>query len=184
MKDIKSIFIPIPLENFELCQPTNQDDFDTIINQIDGVPRKQTWRPVIVNIIHEDEGRQFLESDTPWLGPHALIFRENAVLAMGQLLNQYGELLPLYCDEANLSIFNATNVLNALDEAASSVVKFSSGRIMTIERYSFRPEIVRSNHIFKIPNLRASPTFVSEHFVQLWRSAKLKGLGFTKVWSF
>jgi hypothetical protein len=184
MKKQICIYVPIPLEQYELCQPVNHAEFDKIIVQLNGISRKSTWQPITMEIIHEDEGRKFLESDAPWLGPHALIFRQAAVQTMGQMLNEFGELLPLQCDEAELSIFNATQILDALDEAASSIVRFSTGRIMTIERYAFRPDTIKDNHIFKIPNLRASPTFVSNHFAQLWKSSGLKGLGFTKVWSF
>jgi hypothetical protein len=176
------IYVPAPFEQYELCHPTNHADFENIIVQLNGT-MPHTWQPIKMEIIHEDEGRKFSESDAPWLGPHALIFRKEAVQIMGQLLNEYGELLPLQCDEAELSIFNVTQILNALDETASSIARFSTGRIMTIERYVFHPDIIRDIQIFKIPNLRASPTFVSEDFVQLWKSAGLRGLGFNKVWS-
>jgi hypothetical protein len=183
MKKQTRIYVPVPLEQYELCQPINHAEFDKIIVQLNGISSKNTWQPISMEIIHEDEGRKFLESDAPWLGSHALIFRQTTVQAMSQLLNEFGELLPLQCDEAELSLFNATQILDALDESASSIVRFSTGRVMTIERYVFHPEITKDRHIFKIPNLRASPTFVSNEFVGLWKSSGLKGLGFTKVWT-
>lgn len=184
MKEKKSIFILVPLEKYEHCQPINHDDFETIVNQLNGISRKKAWQPIKVDIVHEDEGKKFLVSDTPWLGSHVLILRKNAAQLIGQLLNQFGELLPLYCEEANLSIFNTTNILDALDEPGSSIVRFSSGRIMAIERYSFIPKLIDNNHVFKIPNFRASPIFVDDEFVQLWKATKLRGLGFNKVWSY
>ena len=54
---------------------------------------------------------------------------------------------------------------------------------MRIDQYVFRPELVRDVHVFKIPNLRVSPAFLSQHFVDLWNGARLKGLEFTQVWS-
>ncbi|SRR5216683_1424390 len=178
-----NVYVPVPLEKFELCQPVDDQQFDNIIDRLAGTPYGSNWQPVKVEIIQEDRGKKLLESDTPWLGPHALIFRQTVVQAMGSLLREFGELLPLQCDEAELSIFNVTRLLDALDESASSIVRFGSGRILNIEKYEFRRDIVKGNEIFKIPNLRASPTFIGDRFVELWKTAGLRGLDFKKVWS-
>ena len=50
-------------------------------------------------------------------------------------------------------------------------------------KHVFRANVVAQASAFKIPNLRVSPTFVGERFVELWNSAGLKGLDFKKVWS-
>jgi hypothetical protein len=50
-----------------------------------------------MRIIREDEGQTLHESDSPWLGSHALVFKARAVKALGPLLREYGELLPLLC---------------------------------------------------------------------------------------
>jgi len=178
-----SIYESLPIENGELCHPIDHVNFERIINELNGSSRKNTWESIKVEIIHEDEGVELLETDSPWLGSHALIFKTPAIQVLGQLLNEHGELLPLICDETELYIYNVTEVLDALDETRSTVVRFSTGRIMTIERYSFRKDIIDDRHIFKLPNLRASPIFVSHDFVQLWELAGLRGLQFNKVWS-
>jgi len=80
-------------------------------------------------------------------------------------------------------MYNPTRVIDALDEDASSVLRFSGGRIMRINRHVFRPEVVKGIDVFKIPNLRVSPTYVSQRFGDLWNSADLKGLEFKQVWA-
>ena len=119
-----------------------------ISSQINGVPRQDNWKPISMEIVHEDQGRQLKESESPWLGPHALIFRPRAIAVLGSLLRDNGELLPLRCGEAEVKLFNATRVLDALDEAASSIVRFGTGRVMWIKRYVFRPEAIRDVDIF------------------------------------
>jgi len=177
------IYVPAPADRYELCQPIDPADFETINIQIDGTPRRTTWRPLQMRLVHEDEGKVLLASDSPWLGSHALIFRQLATEKLGRVLEPHGELLPLDCSEAALSLFNATQVVDALDEHASSVMRFSNGKIMHITRYMFRDAAIGPNHIFKIPNLRVSPTFVTKQVAKMWRSAGLRGLEFTKVWS-
>lgn len=177
------VFEPDAVDDHELCHPIDPEDFDRFITLIDGEPRAKTWKPIAVEIVHEDEGRALLESDSPFLGPHALIFRKKAVEAMGPLLRRNGELLPLACDEAELFVFNPTRVLDALDESASDIVRFDDGSIMTIERHVFRPDAIQGVvDAFKVPRLRASPTYVLESFVDAWQAAGLTGLTFRQLW--
>jgi hypothetical protein len=177
------IYVPSQLDGYELCHPVRQDDFETINAEINGESRQSSWKPVPMRLIREDKGRKLTSSDSPWLGAHALIFRANVESALGPLLRENGELLPLACQEADLTIFNPTRVIDALDEEASSVVRFSGGRIMMIRRHVFHPEVIRDIDVFKIPNLRVSPTFVSHRFVDRWKMSGLKGLEFRQLWA-
>ncbi|HTA89343.1 MAG TPA: DUF1629 domain-containing protein [Polyangiaceae bacterium] len=174
--------MPVGLDGCELCHPVSQDDFERINVEVNG-ERRANWRPVRVQLVHEDEGRTLVASDSPWLGAHALIFRDSAVEALGGMLRDNGELLPLDCAEAALLMCNPTCVADALDEASSSVVRFSTGRIMMIQRHIFHEKVIGNIDVFKIPNLRVSPTFVSHRFVDCWRTSGLKGLEFKLVWA-
>jgi hypothetical protein len=177
------VYTPCSPDQYELCHPVNQDDFEIINAQLNGELRHRTWKPIAVRLIREDEGRKLRPSDSPWLGSHALIFNAAAIDALGPLLRVYGELLPLSCKDAQLSVFNPTRVVDALDEEASSVLRFSDGRIMRVNRYIFDPEPIRGVYVFKIRNLRVSPTFVGQHFVDWWNEAGLEGLEFRMIWS-
>jgi hypothetical protein len=159
------------------------DAANGVLLAINGTPREDGWQPIPVNLVHEDEGRKLAASDSPWLGSHAIIFRRQALAKLDAHLREYGELLPLSCPEAELLVFNPTRVLDALDEPASLITRFSNGRIMRVTRYAFRAEVVSGVDIFKIPNLRVSPTFLGERIVRAWGSAGLRGLVFNKVWS-
>ncbi|GAC1539998.1 MAG: hypothetical protein NVS2B9_07030 [Myxococcales bacterium] len=67
-----SVYLPRSLEGFELCHPLREEDFEAIHVAIDGQPRQQSWRPVEVQVVREDEGKPLLPADSPWLGSHAL----------------------------------------------------------------------------------------------------------------
>lgn len=177
------VYVPQSAEGFEFCHPQRQEDFETLSATIDGTPRHGTWRSPPMRLIREDEGKLLAESDSPWLGPHALVFRRHSLGELEALLLSYGELLPVACSEPNLVIFNATRVLDALDERASGILRFSNGRIMRITRHAFRPDVISGVDIFKIPSLRVSPTYVSERFVERVKAAGLRGLVFNRVWS-
>lgn len=178
------IFDPYGAEDYELAQPVDSADFETIKRKVNGVPRRDSWAPIRMQLIREEwDGRSFMESDAPWLSGDALIFRPHAVQAMAPLLAPHGEFLPLDCDEAELFVFNCTRVVGALDEDSSELERFSSdGTISWIRRHVFRPEVVRDVPVFKLANMRVSPTYVNEEFVTRWNEAGLRGLIFPQVW--
>jgi hypothetical protein len=175
--------MPLVLEKYELCLPEEKIDHERITQLINGEPRATGWSPIRMKLVTKDLGKNLRASDSPWYGSHALIFRKHARAVLSDLLNQYGELLELSCQEAELVVFNPTRVLDALDEEKASVERFSSGRIMIVNRYVFRREVIQDIDIFKIRSLRVSPTFVGPRFVESWRSAGLDGLEFRPVWS-
>jgi hypothetical protein len=177
------IYTPLGAEDCELCHPVDKKDFEQINISIDGTARQASWKPIRMRLIRQDEGRNLAYSDSPWLGSHAIIFRSSVLDTLGHLLQRYGEVLPVLCSGVDLWIFNPTNVIDALDEAASSVIHFGSGRIMMVERYVFKSDVVAGNEIFKIPLLRVSPTFVSHEFVDCWKESGLTGLEFKQVWA-
>jgi hypothetical protein len=94
----------------------------------------------------------------------------------GGMLEEFGELLPLKCEDPDLALYNPTRVIDALDEQASSIERFPGFRIMSIDRHVCRTELVIDVDVFKIPNLRVSPAYLSERFVARWVASGLEGL--------
>jgi len=167
---------------FELCHPDNRDDWETAAAMVDGTPRATSWKPFGVHLVRIDEGKKLQAADAPWFGGHALVLRERAVDAMGPMLTDSGELLPLTSVEAKLWMYNPTLAIDALDEGASTILRFDDGRIMYVQRFAFRPDVVRDVPVFKVANLRRGQVFFGPEFVERWRGAGLSGLEFKEVW--
>lgn len=180
---MSSIYEPGIMERYEWCNPRNPAEYERFILEIDGTPRTATWKPIPVKLLHEAARQKMLRSDSPWHGSCSLIFRKTAIDKMKPLLEEYGELLPLECPEAELWVYNPTVVLDALDKKASEGSRFADGRLMIIDKYVFYPDVVKGVDIFKLANERASSTFVTDRFVDLWKSSGLIGLRFDKLWS-
>ena len=176
------IYTPLGLDGYELCHPVGEGGYESVNVEVNGTSRLTNWEPIAVELIHENAGKKLVRSDSPWLGEHALIFRAHVVDELGAMLRNNGELLALACAEADLVIYNATRMVDALDEAASTIRRFSGGRIMWIQRPVFHAEAIAQLDVFKIPNLRVSPTFLSHRFVDRWKASGLKGLDFQQVW--
>jgi hypothetical protein len=177
------VFRPIVVEGFEWVQPVDEADQDAVY-QLDGMPRAAGWRPIRVRRLDVDErGRPWRPADLPWLGGHALVFRDSAYRAVGGVLAGAGEFLELDLVDGTdrLWLFNACQVVDALDEEASGVVRFpSTGRVMKVKQHVFRPERLAGLSAFRVPQARS--LFLSGDVVEAISAVNLTGAGFELVW--
>lgn len=177
-------FLPINKEGYELVQPLDAKDFETINTTINGRLQMGNYKEIQMTLLTKDErGKPRIPSDAPWLGDHALILKPTAVKEMDFFLFKDCELFPLGCEGAQLMIVNPIHLVDALDEERSTVRRLApQGRIWRIDKYEFHPERIQGLHIFKISNLRVSSVYVSDAFVARWKEAGLKGMEFNPVW--
>jgi hypothetical protein len=170
-------------DGFEWVLPVNEDDYK-IFRKFDGTVRKDLWTPTRVRLLREDEEERHLaESDVPWLGAYAPVFRPRAVATIGGLFTEFGELLPLSCDNADLRVFNVLNVIDALDLKRSDLEFYpNSSRVMRITRYVFISELVKGLTIFKVPKLLSHSVYLTGEVVQAVQAAGLTGVGFRLLW--
>jgi hypothetical protein len=170
-------------EGFEWVLPVNDEDLN-LFRGFDGTSKGESWTPVRVELLRKDEdGQQLAESDFPWLGAYAPVLRQRAIDALGELFAADGELLPLLCDSANLSVFNSLKVLDALDIERSEIVFFpDSDRIMQIRRYVFISARLRGVTMFKVPQLLSHSVYLTEATVKAVNRSKLTGVGFRLLW--
>jgi len=177
----KRIYVPAVQEGFEWVLPVDEADHE-VFRGLDGTPRRDRWKPVrVYRLTESPTGAPLAESDLPWLASHVLVLREKAVAAF-PALTDHGELLPLECPDADLWVFNALRLIDAVDENASTLVRFSSGRILNIERHVFHPDRVQDVEVFKLPQMPRGWLYVTDDFVSRAASAGLRGVGFEQVW--
>ena len=169
-------------EGYEVINACDDADYDLFLS-LDGAPRAADWRPVKVRRVRADNRQACNPSDFPWLGSNAIVMRKNAVDALHDILEKNGEVLPLQTDDGvELSVLNA-QVVDALDEDSSDIMRFpSTNRIMLVKKPVFFENVIRGLDLFRLPH-RASSTYVSDSFVNRVKEAGLRGLTFNKVWS-
>jgi hypothetical protein len=180
---VLSMYRPTVPEGFEWVVPTDSADFE-FLREFDGTQRKHSWTPIVVNLLRvDDTGVLRRPADLPWLGDNVLVLTSRAVGAIGELLEEFGELLPLACDDAELFVFNPLRVIDALDAERSEVIRFSTGRVVDIPRYVLRRQAVEGMHVFKIPEMTRGSLLVSSLVVDAVNEADLRGTEFQRVWS-
>lgn len=168
----------LPTDDFELCRPDDSESFNKATSRASS---KIAWQPFSVRIVHWNQGKKLGRSDAPWWGSHVLILRKEASTRLADYLADYGELLPLDCEETPLVAFRATQEIEGLSPA-SSVERFDDGSISMVWKYVFEPSAVTGRDVFKVRDLGVSPLFVGDRFVAKWRASGLVGLEFDELW--
>jgi Immunity protein family (Imm11) len=177
------IYVPAVQEGYEWVLPVDEADHE-VFHGLEGTLRRAGWRPVpICRLTTTRTGAPRAESDQPWLSSHVLVLRDKAVAALGDMLSDHGELLPLSCPDTELWVFNALRLVDALDEGRSTLVRFAGGRIADIQRHVFHPDRVAGVEIFKLPQMPRGWLYLSADFVDRVQSAGLRGVGFDLVWT-
>lgn len=110
-----------------------------------------------------------------------LCFSARAKAVIGPRINSLGRWLELDCEEAPYWLFDVTNVVDALDEQQSELLRFDSGEVMRIVRFAFDSERVQSQMLFKIPQV-SSHNLVTQEFVDLVKNAGLTAFHFKPIW--
>jgi hypothetical protein len=176
-------YIPNSRDGFQLIHPCDETDFDVFHSQLNGVPRLATWKPISVKLLKvETHDDKLLEpTDSPSMVTSDLFFTAHAARKLGPILGSYGEFLPLECSDVELFAYNATNIIDALDEKRSDIWRYRDGRIMRIAKYVLSSAAVMEVDVFRIPQWNATTTFFSQNVVELWESSGLVGLEFKAV---
>ncbi len=112
------------------------------------------------------------------------VFSQRAKDIISPLLSGLGRWIELEYDEATYWLFYITNVVDALDEEKSTITRFkSSQKVMSIESFVFKPDVVKDQWLFTLPQRPGSNRLVTDRFVELVREHRLTGFLFEKLWS-
>jgi hypothetical protein len=173
---------------FASLRTTSKEDNALFFNRFNGVRHLPNgWQPIslIRKPIDDEEPEYRVLGDLSVIDAYGTILNlsQHALDKLLPHIASYGEVLPVLFDEAPFAIFNVTNVVDSLDESASEIKYFKDGGVMRIVNFVFKPELVKNEWIFKIPQRSGAHNFVTDRFVQVVRDADLRGFGFTKVWS-
>lgn len=168
-----AVYRTAPVDGFEWVRPVDAVHFETF-HAVKARSAGGEWVPVEMGLIRtDDQGRPQRRADLPWLGSDVLVLRDEAIEAVGPLLLQSGELLPLACDEADLVVFSARLVEGALDEERSRIVRFPSGKILALPRPVFHDDVVSSARAFGLAEMPRGPIFLTQPLADAIRATGL-----------
>jgi hypothetical protein len=152
--------------------------------RFDGHPLAPPPDALHVEVVRE--GQTLSPGDFPGLTSHIPVFSHRSSTALGEVLTNAGQMIPLRCESCadEYVAVNVTRLVDGLDERRSEVKRYrSSGRIMRILRYVFLPEKVAGVELFKVPQTVLQEVYVSEAFVERVAGRGWRGFVFKLIWS-
>ncbi|MBN3881457.1 MAG: hypothetical protein HWQ44_00315 [Nostoc sp. JL34] len=179
-----NIYIPIPdSDNYDgfyyLDQEKSHDILSRFLNfsVYQDIEEKSEWIPLPVGIESFDTKRG------DFLGVVAWTFACNnrAWKILEPLIGDSVKLLPLQCDEGEFNILKVINIIDCLDRSKADLFIFEeTGRVLGIEKYAFKEELIQDQHFFAIPECKFV-ILVSQKFKDLVEQHQLEGLNFKQV---
>lgn len=176
------IFNYMRTPGYEMLRPIDDDGFDRF-DRVNGKPQSKKWKPIRVQRIRATRREAGRPSDSPFVfASGVMVFRRSAIDALRDILDNYGELLPLQDAEGvELYAYNP-RALDALDHVLTRGSRDARGLISLARHHVFFPSMVEGVDIFRLKEEKAGSIYVGEKFLQRWKQAKLKGLDFYLAW--
>ena len=164
----------LDVDNYRAFLPTNEFDWEVLVS-VRGEPRLNGWHSIPVRVDSDSQQDPMGDFASLFLGSVLPVLGARAVDALNELLTDTGELLPLAFPKEQLWVFNCTRFADVLDEPSSTIRRFSSGRIMNIERHRWRAS-ADGETFFRIPQVQPSPIYLSHRVAERIAAAGLRGL--------
>ena len=169
----------LSFQSLEIESEDDYKEFNQLYDNHLGKSVKSMWRPLKIKVLEGDESLP--ASDFPYLAPVFPIMSRKAKEVFHDLIAPYVEFLPLQSSFGEYYGINVLEEVDALDEEASELKRFSDGRVMVVHKYVFKPDTVEGKVIFRIP--QDNSIFVTDLFAdKVWESG-LMGLKLEELWS-
>ncbi|RYE42494.1 MAG: hypothetical protein EOP24_32455 [Hyphomicrobiales bacterium] len=167
--------------NFDECCAFSflyEDGGQVWTDLFDGTPHPQGYPVPLGHRRVDDEADGPLPDYTDF-GLLYPTFSDRARHALDDLLTPNGEFAVIEMDEAmRYFAFNATTMVDVLDESRSAIAYFRSGGVMAVDKHVLLDSITSLPPIFRMPQTRRNTTYVSEAFVERAQQNGLLGFRF------
>ncbi|GAA2708294.1 hypothetical protein [Actinoplanes palleronii] len=174
-----SIYVPVGSQRHQWLQCVREEDFDAL-NSLDLQSRvSSSWRLRVRLIEHDECGDPLQGSGLLCLSSQVLVMTAAVWDAVRPVLEGQGVLARLQSDDGDFWMF-VPDLCDALNEAGSSVARFSSGRVMYVSRYDFHPERLVDQTAFRIPQMPKGPLLCTQDVVDAL--SEESGVSFQRVW--
>ncbi len=155
---------------------------DLRVLDFDGSSVKEGWVPPHVYRVRPTKRSGNKPADLPF-HVNSLIMRRSALDALRDIVDAYGEVLPLQTDDdVELFILNIRVVIDALDVERSEIETFPNTDIVAVQEHVFIESALQGMEMFRVP-LVPHNIYFTDRFVERVKKLKLKGTDFIKLWS-
>ena len=112
----------------------------------------------------------------------SFILNEKSYKILYPYIKNEVQIFKIKSERDNLYVVNVTNIVDCLDYDMSELKLFpSSGRIMRVEKYSFKENLLSNVTIFKLPEFPNALSYVTEDFKKVVEVNDIKGFKFEEL---
>lgn len=141
-------WLALQVDNFIEMMPEKYSDAQLLRFSYHNTSLKDGWMNVSSTFI-QDETREPLPIPdiSLWLPGAALVLSTKAMNALGSMIGNFGEILPVNCDGEPFFIFNCLNMVEADPNQSEHLVE--SGLVVGVKRIGFSSTDIAKSAVFK-----------------------------------
>ncbi len=128
---------------------------------------------------------EFMDCSKLWIAVGIVLFNQKAKDCLEGVFGDYVEFVPAKYQDDIYYIVNVLNIIDGLNYEKSEFKKTHDGKPYAVNKFSFKPNIVKNIPIFKVffwKNIYGSDIFVSQEVKDIVEANGLTGFSFEEVW--
>ena len=129
--------------------------------------------------------KEFMDCSQVWITTGIVLFNQKAKDCLEGVFGDYVEFVPAKYQDDIYYIVNVLNVIDGINYERSEFRKTGDGKPYAVNKFSFKPNIVKNIPIFKVffwKNIYGSDIFVSQEVKDIVEANGLTGFSFEEVW--
>ena len=151
-----------------------------------GLPVSDAFRFVELERDNSDlREKEFMDCSKLWIAVGTVLFNQKAKDCLERVFGDYVEFVPAKYQDDIYYIVNVLNVIDGINYERSEFRKTGDGKPYAVNKFSFKPNIVKNIPIFKVffwKNIYGSDIFVSQEVKDIVEANGLTGFSFEEVW--
>jgi hypothetical protein len=179
-----NIYCPYPdVDNYDSFYPENMKEGTEILNRFlnlgkyQNIEEKGEWKPLPVHVNSVGTKR----GDFLGIGARQFTCNGRGWKILEPLIGRSVKTFSVKYNQSEYSIIKATNIIDCLDYSKSDVFRYQEiGRVLWVNKYVFREELIKGEHLFAIPEIKFN-ILVSQEFKDCVEKNDLEGLLFQQV---
>ena len=129
--------------------------------------------------------KELMDCSHVWIAVGIVLFNQKAKDCLEGVFGDYVEFVPAKYQDDIYYIVNVLNIIDGINYEKSEFEKRDNGRPYSVNKFSFRPNIVNNISIFKLfleDRIYSTEIFVSQEVKDIVEANRLTGFSFEEVW--
>lgn len=170
-----------PLDSCDWIKPEQKWSID-YKQTFDGRSKRTDWTPIKMKLASKGSRSKKADFFIP-SGLSGYVIDQKACTALMPYINASVEFLPLEYGGEQVYFMNVIDVRDCLDRSRSDISYFEdTDEIIYIRKIAFDKKSLMDAVIFRVKEVPTYGPYVTDEFIEAYRSADLQGLDFELVW--